>query len=267
MVPLPNRLVFSYAGLHSAVERYISLLKSHLQPSSSSTPASSPHPESDSGSKASPSFQIPHTQKLALARAFQKAAVAQLEDKLSLALKQCFAEGIHVKHLVVSGGVASNQFLRDQYVISNLDFNKFHPTSLHEWSTVYFFARPCPFDLSLFHSSRLFFVRWTIYTLRFIFTHFPNLDLRSALKRDSQTTRSQLSFPRYRYAPVRLRHISPARLVSFFWFRSFVFKLHIDNAAMIAWASMHRFLSGDTDDYSMSILPKWSLEELEMGES
>lgn len=31
---------------------------------------------------------------------------------------------------------------------------------------------------------------------------------------------------------------------------------------MIGWASMHRFLSGDTDDYSIDIRPKWSIEEL-----
>ena len=121
-VPLPKRLVFSYAGLHSAVERYVSLLKSVLQPSSSTSDSSLQNSnlnsndtlQSNSDPNASQGFQIPHVQKLALARAFQEAAVAQLEEKLSLALNQCFAEGVHVKHLVVSGGVASNNFLRDR---------------------------------------------------------------------------------------------------------------------------------------------------------
>ena len=37
---------------------------------------------------------------------------------------------------------------------------------------------------------------------------------------------------------------------------------HADNAVMIAWASMHRFLAGDFDPYSIAIRPKWSIEEL-----
>ena len=37
---------------------------------------------------------------------------------------------------------------------------------------------------------------------------------------------------------------------------------HSDNAAMIAWASMERFLSGDTDPYDIDLRPKWSLEDL-----
>jgi N6-L-threonylcarbamoyladenine synthase len=35
-----------------------------------------------------------------------------------------------------------------------------------------------------------------------------------------------------------------------------------DNAAMIGWASMHRFLSNDHDDYSIELRAKWSIEEL-----
>ncbi|CAK5281378.1 unnamed protein product [Mycena citricolor] len=36
----------------------------------------------------------------------------------------------------------------------------------------------------------------------------------------------------------------------------------IDNAAMIAWASMHRFLAGDHDDYSIHPVPSWSLQDI-----
>ncbi|PVF99378.1 peptidase M22, glycoprotease [Serendipita vermifera] len=39
-------------------------------------------------------------------------------------------------------------------------------------------------------------------------------------------------------------------------------ELCTDNAAMIAWASVHRFLEGDYDDYGIQPLPKWSLEDL-----
>lgn len=36
--------------------------------------------------------------------------------------------------------------------------------------------------------------------------------------------------------------------------------IHPDNAVMIGWASMHRFLAEDTDDYSVMIRPKWSID-------
>jgi len=35
-----------------------------------------------------------------------------------------------------------------------------------------------------------------------------------------------------------------------------------DNAVMIAWASMHRFAAGDTDDYGVLIRRKWGIEDL-----
>jgi len=31
---------------------------------------------------------------------------------------------------------------------------------------------------------------------------------------------------------------------------------------MIAWASMHRFLANDHDDYSIDLRAKWTIEEL-----
>jgi tRNA A37 threonylcarbamoyltransferase TsaD len=36
----------------------------------------------------------------------------------------------------------------------------------------------------------------------------------------------------------------------------------IDNAAMIAWASMHRFLAQDHDDIDIDIMPKWNIEDV-----
>ena len=35
-----------------------------------------------------------------------------------------------------------------------------------------------------------------------------------------------------------------------------------DNAAMIGWASMHRFLTKDYDDYRINLRAKWNIEEL-----
>lgn len=34
---------------------------------------------------------------------------------------------------------------------------------------------------------------------------------------------------------------------------------------MIGWASMHRFLAGDYDDYSVELRSKWSIETLPDG--
>ena len=31
---------------------------------------------------------------------------------------------------------------------------------------------------------------------------------------------------------------------------------------MIAWASMHRFIAGNTDDYGILIRPQWSIQDL-----
>lgn len=52
--------------------------------------------------------------KRAIAREFQTSAVSHLVDKLILALEWCRTQNISVRHVVVSGGVASNGFLRER---------------------------------------------------------------------------------------------------------------------------------------------------------
>ena len=108
-VPFPKKLAFSYSGLHSAVDRYLLAAQQVL-----SLPA-------DAASIARPGTNLPHHIRLGLARAFQTAAVKQLEEKVVLALKWCKERETQpsasdsvgmVKHVVVSGGVASNMFLR-----------------------------------------------------------------------------------------------------------------------------------------------------------
>src|ERR1700722_3730866 len=86
--PMSSQLTFSYSGLHSSVERYIS---------------------SRGGCQ---NLDVPT--RRALASAFQTAAVAQLEEKVVLGLSWCAKNGMKVRHVVVSGGVASNAFLRDR---------------------------------------------------------------------------------------------------------------------------------------------------------
>ncbi|KDQ57719.1 hypothetical protein JAAARDRAFT_130097 [Jaapia argillacea MUCL 33604] len=162
-IPMRGTLSFSYACLHSTLERYLS---NHF-PSS--------HPPS------SPLYTpcLPHPIKLALARSFQSAAIGQLEEKLLLGLRWCKNEmNVDVRHVVISGGVASNLYLRRK---------------LGE-------------------------------TLRRI---SPDKD-----------------------KPIELLFPPPA--------------LCTDNAVMIAWASMDRFLAGDHDDYSIELRSKWPIEELDL---
>ncbi|KAH9939411.1 glycoprotease [Epithele typhae] len=115
-----------------------------------------------------------HTVRRAVARSFQRATVAHLEEKISRALALCSEIGVTPRCMVVSGGVASNSFLR---------------------------AR-----------------------------------MRVCLDAASPGEALPMYFP-------------PPSLCT-------------DNAAMIGWASMSRFLAGDTDPYSIGHKKDWSLEDL-----
>ncbi|KAH7905452.1 glycoprotease family-domain-containing protein [Hygrophoropsis aurantiaca] len=145
-VPMPGRLAFSFACLHSSVERYI----------------------------ASSSPDISRAHKVAIAREFQDAAARQLCAKLVLGLEKSALRGIKIQDVVVSGGVASNFYIRTR--------------------------------------------------------------LRECLDKYSPDEPIALLFP-------------PLELCT-------------DNAAMIAWASMHRFLTGDHDDPTIDLRAKWSIESL-----
>ncbi|KIL68931.1 hypothetical protein M378DRAFT_71041 [Amanita muscaria Koide BX008] len=147
--PMHGRLAFSYASFHSHVERYI-FSRGGID-------------------------KINHATKQALARGFQEAAVLHLKEKLSLGINWCQKQGIEIKNIVVSGGVASNQHLRNR--CKSL-------TAQSEGS-----------------NSAIFFI----------------------------------------YPPPHLC---------------------TDNAVMIGWASMGRFLAGSHDDYTIDLRPKWSIEDL-----
>ncbi|KAF9237735.1 glycoprotease family-domain-containing protein [Melanogaster broomeanus] len=145
-VPMPGKLAFSFSALHSAVERYIS--------------------KSD--------VFLTEDHRIALGRAFQDAVARQLCTKLVQCHSMLSRQGIEVRHVVASGGVASNSFLK---------------------------AR-----------------------------------LKEAL--DIHSLEQKISL------------ISPPP------------ELCTDNAAMVGWASMYRFLAGDYDDYSVELRSKWSIETL-----
>ena len=81
-----GKLMFSYSGLHSIIERFIA---------------------SRGGID-----NLDTRTKRAVARSFQTAAVTQLEEKLALGLDWCERRQIQIRHVIVSGGVASNSFLR-----------------------------------------------------------------------------------------------------------------------------------------------------------
>lgn len=86
----PGPKEFSFSGLHSQVERYL---------------------DSKGGLE-----KLGDDERRALAYSFQYAAFSQLEDKIRSTLDWCQRQGINVGHLVVSGGVASNQRLRQRSV-------------------------------------------------------------------------------------------------------------------------------------------------------
>ncbi len=92
---MPGVLGFSFAGLHSAVERFVA---------------------ARGGADV-----LDVATRRAVASAFQSAAFDQIEEKLALAFKWCRDQGRPLTHLVVSGGVASNSNLRDRYDTSNLE--------------------------------------------------------------------------------------------------------------------------------------------------
>ncbi|EKM54080.1 uncharacterized protein PHACADRAFT_96388 [Phanerochaete carnosa HHB-10118-sp] len=85
-VPMPRQLAFSYGGPRSRVEIFVRE-RGGVQ-------------------------RVPLSTRLKLARAFQAAAVRQLEEKTALALEHCAKLGVGVRDVVVSGGVASNAYLR-----------------------------------------------------------------------------------------------------------------------------------------------------------
>ena len=91
---MPGVLGFSFTGLHSAVERFVT---------------------AQGGAEA-----LNVATRRAVASAFQSAAFDQVEEKVALAFKWCLDQGLQLTHLVVSGGVASNSNLRDRYDTFNL---------------------------------------------------------------------------------------------------------------------------------------------------
>lgn len=101
--PMPKKLAFSFSALHSHVKLFI---------------------ESIGGFE-----KLDTPMKRSIARAFQTGAVLHLEDKLVLALDWCRSQNIYVQSVVVSGGVASNGYLRQRYDYVYSFVDTFHTSS------------------------------------------------------------------------------------------------------------------------------------------
>lgn len=85
---ISGQLAFSYSGLQTPFRRYIE--------------------------KCGGAENMDEDVKRAVARAFQNSLFRQLEAKLIRGLYWCGQRDIDVRHLVVSGGVASNMLLRSR---------------------------------------------------------------------------------------------------------------------------------------------------------
>jgi N6-L-threonylcarbamoyladenine synthase len=86
--PLVGQLAFSFSAHHSHIK---SLIEKH-----------------------GPIESMDIKLKRAIAREFQTAAVSHLEEKIILGLQWCRSQNISIQYIVVSGGVASNAYLRDR---------------------------------------------------------------------------------------------------------------------------------------------------------
>jgi N6-L-threonylcarbamoyladenine synthase len=121
-IPSPGKLAFSYSGLISAVRSHIlkrsdpgMVIKLTPLPSNSSMK----HPPTPERELARERIRLTVAQmsvdeRRNIAASFQKAAIGQLEEKLKLGLKQCMRLGVSPGSVVVSGGVASNSYLRSR---------------------------------------------------------------------------------------------------------------------------------------------------------
>ncbi|KAF8705989.1 putativetRNA N6-adenosine threonylcarbamoyltransferase, mitochondrial, partial [Rhizoctonia solani] len=121
-IPSPGKLVFSYSGLISAVRSHI-LKRSDpkmvvklpdLPPNSSMKHPPTPKRELVRERLRLTVAQMSLDERRDIAASFQKAAIGQLEEKLKLGLKQCVRLGVNPGSIVVSGGVASNSYLRSR---------------------------------------------------------------------------------------------------------------------------------------------------------
>ncbi len=86
--PLVGQLAFSFSAHHSHIK---SLIEKH-----------------------GPIESMDIKLKRAIAREFQTAAVSHLEEKIILGLQWCRSQNISIHDIVISGGVASNAYLRDR---------------------------------------------------------------------------------------------------------------------------------------------------------
>ena len=115
---LAKTLAFSFSALHSQSQRLVAQLVPGLDDALASGSGGGKEAEARRGeairSLKGEEVVIPEPVKREVSRIFQIAAVTHLTDKVRLALSQ--PELKDVRSVVVSGGVASNQAIRQGYV-------------------------------------------------------------------------------------------------------------------------------------------------------
>lgn len=141
---LPGELRFSFAGIHSWMDRYVvehgretAQLEGHKTGVDSGLNSNSDQLEMPMQTRPHKILHLPNVHRVALARALQDAVFSQLEEKVVLGLKWCSenqetilqdrtppsrnslpsgsgadVEEDLIHHVVVSGGVASNTLFR-----------------------------------------------------------------------------------------------------------------------------------------------------------
>lgn len=92
--PMLGTFQFAFANYHSATEQFMTVRNGEIDE---------------------------HT-RYAVASAFQTAIAKQLEYKIRKALEHCKSKRISIGHIVASGGVASNMFLRERQVSEYVEY-------------------------------------------------------------------------------------------------------------------------------------------------
>ncbi|CAE6409662.1 unnamed protein product [Rhizoctonia solani] len=302
-IPSPGKLVFSYSGLVSAVRSHI-LKRSdpnmvvrlpNLPPNPAVKHPPTPERELVRERMRITVVKMSLDERMNIAASFQKAAIGQLEEKLKLGLKKCMRLGVEPRSIVVSGGVASNSYLRasipapgklafsysglisavrshilkcsDPDMIVKLPDPPSNPAVKHP---------PTPERELVRERMRLTVARMSLDERKSIAASFQKAaigqleeKLKLGLKRCMQLGVNPGSIvvsggvASNSYLRARLKSLVEDMETELK--PTLVFPpphLCTDNAVMIAWTSLERFMAQDHDKLDIRVRPVWSIEDL-----